>query len=161
MLCEMVRRRPRERQKLSAVKLDRLRLRSPGCGKRKKTAPGLVGRRSDPHFRRLVFDARQQSEPVTCEILDNFPIIPGSADLFPGYGKIIPGCPATGICRQTSELSSVFRAEPAPGRAESKNSRLFSRFTGICPRSAPRRDFSSPGRGAIPPRPSRRRARRS
>ena len=43
MLCEMVRRRPRERQKLSAVKLDRLRLRSPGCGKRKKTASGLSG----------------------------------------------------------------------------------------------------------------------
>jgi hypothetical protein len=97
---------------------------------------GLVRPRCDPHLPRLVFGEGSRASRHMRDIR-RFPDIAGSADLFPGYWKKNPDYPATGIRRQASELSRFFRDESGLKRAESANSRLFSRFMGICPRSAP------------------------
>jgi hypothetical protein len=60
-----------------------------------------------------------------------FPDIPGSADSFPVSAEKIPVSPAHGNSSAKAWIRDLFHWRPESLPAESKNSRFFSRATGI------------------------------
>jgi hypothetical protein len=62
--------------------------------------------------------------------LRQFPSIPGSGEIFPGYVEIIPDYAVTGIRLQDIDLSENSRDRSAVFGRRRGNSRLFSRLNG-------------------------------
>jgi hypothetical protein len=101
--------------------------------RRKVSSKGFARRKSIPIFiRRLVSrDSKIFFDLFICSLFQKIPVIPGSIEIIPVYLQKNSRFGCYGNCSQAMDLARFFGPLPSPRGRNRKNSRLFSRRTGI------------------------------